>query len=142
VVDTGEVAGPWVALDALADDVLEGLRALEGTLVASVHQSHAYTDGACLYFTFAGRGPDDAGPEWRERYYRAAWDRLSSATLERGAALSHHHGIGINRARFMAPALGEGLAVLQAIKDALDPGGILNPGKLGLRSRFGAAPWP
>jgi alkyldihydroxyacetonephosphate synthase len=142
VVDTAEVAGPWGALAALADDVLDGLRALPGTLVASVHQSHAYTDGACLYFTFAGRGPDDAGPDWRERYYLAAWDRLSGAALERGAALSHHHGIGINRARFMAPALGAGLGVLQAIKDALDPAGVLNPGKLGLRSPFGAVPWP
>ena len=33
---------------------------IEGTLVASAHQSHAYTDGACLYFTFAGRGPEGA----------------------------------------------------------------------------------
>src|ERR1019366_8858562 len=38
--------------------VLGALGGVEGTLVASSHQSHAYTDGACLYFTFAGRPPD------------------------------------------------------------------------------------
>jgi alkyldihydroxyacetonephosphate synthase len=56
--------------------------------------------------------------------------------------LSHHHGVGINRARFVATALGPGLAVLRAVKAALDPKGILNPGKLGLPSPFGEVPWP
>ena len=57
VVDTTEIAGRWAALPALADDVIAALAAVPGTLAASVHQSHAYPDGACLYFTFAGGGP-------------------------------------------------------------------------------------
>ncbi len=59
-----------------------------------------------------------------------------------GGAISHHHGIGLNRARFLRPALGSGFDVLAAVKDALDPRGILNPGKLGLDSPFGEVPWP
>jgi alkyldihydroxyacetonephosphate synthase len=63
--------------------------------------------------------------------------------LEHGGALSHHHGIGLNRARFVADALGGGFDVLAAVKAALDPHGILNPGKLGLPSPFGPSPaWP
>jgi len=61
---------------------------------------------------------------------------------EAGAAISHHHGVGLNRARFMPAALGESFAVLRAVKDALDPRGILNPGKLGLPSPFGEVAWP
>lgn len=138
VVDTAEVSGRWRVLPQLAKDVLDALRSLPGTLVASTHQSHAYPDGACLYFTFAGR-PE---PERVERYYAEAWDRLTTQVLRHGAAISHHHGIGINRGRFLARALGTGFDVLGSIKAAVDPQGILNPGKLGLLDPFGAAPWP
>ena len=118
----------------------------------SSHQSHAYTDGACLYFTFAGRPPDAGadggsrseaeGRDWTARYYRRAWDEVTRATLDAGGAISHHHGIGLNRARFLPEALGPGFGVLSAVKRALDPRGILNPGKLGLDSPFGEVPWP
>jgi alkyldihydroxyacetonephosphate synthase len=59
-----------------------------------------------------------------------------------GGAISHHHGIGINRARFLPGALGASFGVLESVKQALDPHGILNPGKLGLPSPFGPAVWP
>jgi alkyldihydroxyacetonephosphate synthase len=144
VVDTAEVSGRWGSLPRLAERVVAELEALPGTLVASVHQSHAYPDGACLYFTFAGRreGGESADLEWEEAYYRAAWDTVTRVVRQHHCAISHHHGIGLNRSRFMADALGEGFSVLAALKHALDPAGILNPGKLGLPSPFGPVGWP
>ncbi len=142
VVDTVEVSAPWGVLAHLADDVLGALRSLDGTVVGSVHQSHAYPDGACLYFTFAGLPEPDAGLPGVEAYYRDAWEAVMGATRRHGGAISHHHGIGLNRARFLGDALGEGASVLATLKAALDPAGILNPGKLGLPSPFGAVPWP
>ncbi len=150
IADTVEIAAAWSALPGIYDDAAAAVGALDGTLAVSAHQSHAYPDGACLYFTFAGRpqaaaaGPS-GGPEAiaaAEAYYRAAWDAVMDATTARGGALSHHHGIGINRGRFMAASLDGGLPVLAAVKAALDPAGILNPGKLGLPSPLGVAPWP
>jgi alkyldihydroxyacetonephosphate synthase len=147
VVDTVEISARWTALPGLYRAVLGALTGVEGTLAASSHQSHAYADGACLYFTFAGRPPADGMADaerraWTQQYYRKAWDEVTRATMAAGGAISHHHGIGINRARFLPDALGAGFSVLSAIKEALDPHGILNPGKLGLHNPFGPVPWP
>jgi len=128
VVDTMEITGAWGSLPAIYRDATTAIQGVEGTMVASAHLSHSYPDGACLYFTFAGQPEADA----REAYYRAAWDAGTRAVLAHGGALSHHHGVGLNRARFVHEALGGAFDVLTAIKSALDPHGILNPGKLGL----------
>jgi alkyldihydroxyacetonephosphate synthase len=137
VVDTMEVAGRWRDLPAIYDATIEALLGVQGTLAASAHQSHSYPDGACLYFTFAGQvEPDD-----RSAYHRALWDAGQGAALAAGAALSHHHGVGLARGRFVADALGPAFSVLEATKAALDPNGILNPGKLGLPSPWGKIDW-
>ncbi|MGH9245896.1 MAG: FAD-binding oxidoreductase [Acidimicrobiales bacterium] len=138
VVDTMEIVGRWRDLPRIYADTVAALGDVDGTLVASGHLSHSYLEGACLYFTFAGKVEADD----REAYYTAAWDAGTRAVLAGGGALSHHHGIGLNRARFMREALGPAFDVLAALKRALDPNGILNPGKLGLPSPFGAVPWP
>jgi alkyldihydroxyacetonephosphate synthase len=138
VVDTMEISGNWRDLPVIYERTTAAMLAVEHTMVASAHQSHSYTDGGCLYFTFAGQPPADA----REDFYRAVWDVGTRAVLAAGGALSHHHGVGLNRSRFVADALGGGFDVLQGIKTALDPNGILNPGKLGLASPFGDLPWP
>jgi alkyldihydroxyacetonephosphate synthase len=133
VVDTMEVVGRWRDLPTIYRATVDALTSVEGTLAASAHQSHSYPDGGCLYFTFAAQVP----PEDRDRYYRSAWDAGTRAVLASGGALSHHHGVGLNRSRFVAEALGPAVDVLAAAKAALDPNGILNPGKLGLASPFG-----
>jgi alkyldihydroxyacetonephosphate synthase len=142
VVDTAEVAGRWAVLAGLYEDVTTALGAVEGTLVASAHQSHAYTDGACLYFTFAARPPAEADADWGDRYYRAAWDAVMGAVVAAGAAVSHHHGIGLLRADALRRSLGPTHELLATLKGALDPSGVLNPGKLGLPSPFGSPAWP
>src|ERR1700738_3104976 len=58
-VDTIEVAARWTVLPALYRDVIDAVRAVDGTLLAAPHQSHSYPDGACLYFTFAGKPASD-----------------------------------------------------------------------------------
>lgn len=138
VVDTMEISAPWSRLDAIYEAATAAIAAVPGTLAASAHQSHSYVTGACLYFTFAAQ----VAPEEREAYYVAAWDAGTRAVLANGGSLSHHHAVGLNRARFMPEALGTGLDVLATVKAALDPNGIMNPGKLGLPDPFGGQAWP
>ncbi len=138
VVDTMEIAAPWSRLAELYDAVRAALLAVPHARAASCHLSHSYPDGACLYFTFAATPP----PAEIESTYIALWDAGQRTVLANGGNLSHHHGVGLNRARFIAEALGDAHGVLVAVKGALDPQGILNPGKLGLPSPFGDGPWP
>jgi alkyldihydroxyacetonephosphate synthase len=137
VVDTMEVAGCWRDLPAIYDATIEALLGVEGTMAATAHQSHSYLDGACLYFTFAGKV--DATD--RTRYHRALWDAGQRAALGAGASISHHHGVGLARGPYVRDALGPAFDVLVAVKGALDPNGILNPGKLGLPSPWGDVTW-
>jgi alkyldihydroxyacetonephosphate synthase len=138
VVDTTEISARWSALPTIYEEGCAALKAVPGMWVASAHQSHSYPDGACLYFTWAGQPPEGTPGD---EFYRAAWTAISQTVLAHGGALSHHHGVGLNRGRFMQEALGAGFDVLTAVKSALDPNGILNPGKLGLPSPFGAVDW-
>ena len=138
VVDTMEIAAPWSRLDVLFDEVRAAMMAVPHARAATCHLSHSYADGACLYFTFAATPP----PDEVESTYVALWDAGQRAVLGAGGNLSHHHGIGLNRGRFMAEALGPAHQVLMAIKSALDPNGIMNPGKLGLPTPFGDIAWP
>ena len=138
VVDTMEIAAPWSRLDQVHAAATTAMLAVPHARAASCHLSHSYLDGACLYFTFAATPPADEV----ESAYVALWDAGQRAVLAAGGNLSHHHGIGINRARFVAQALGPAHAVVIELKRALDPNGILNPGKLGIPSPFGAPSWP
>lgn len=138
VVDTLEIAAPWAALDAVFDGVRAAMMAVPHARAATCHLSHSYADGACLYFTFAATPPAHEV----EQTYVAMWDAGQRAVLAHGGNLSHHHGVGLNRSRFVREALGSAFPVLQALKGVLDPQGILNPGKLGLDGPFGQPVWP
>ena len=138
VVDTLEIAAPWSALTVIFDEVRTAMLAVPHARAATCHLSHSYNDGACLYFTFAATPP----AELVEETYVALWDAGQRAVLAHGGNLSHHHGVGLNRSRFVHEALGPAFSVLAAIKTALDPSGILNPGKLGLPGPFGEVVWP
>lgn len=136
VADTLEIAAPWAALSAIYDDVVSSIEAVPGTLKASAHQSHAYTDGACVYFSLRG----DVAVDQRRQWYRAAWDAANAALIRHDSALSHHHGCGLLRGPYLRESLGSAFDVLVGVKQLLDPNGVLNPSKLGLPSGFGRSP--
>lgn len=128
VADTLEMTGRWRDLPAIYEEVVAAINAVPGTLAGSAHQSHAYVDGACLYFSLRG----DVAVEKRADWYRAAWDAANAVLIRHGAALSHHHGVGLLRAPYMKEGLGSAFPLLEKVKIALDPDNLLNPGKLGL----------
>jgi alkyldihydroxyacetonephosphate synthase len=133
VVETLETSVPWAGAASAYAAGLSALSSVPETVYCSAHASHFYTSGACLYFTLAA-DLAGAGPEEVIDYYRRATDSFFEAVLANGGSLSHHHGIGLARAKAYRHKLPDSFSLLRAIKQALDEHGILNPGKLGLDS--------
>jgi alkyldihydroxyacetonephosphate synthase len=128
-VDTMEVAASWERLM----DLYHSVRAAIGRhAVVMAHFSHAYADGCSIYFTFVGTAADAAAAE---RLYDAIWRDGLEATTRVGGTISHHHGVGLLKAPYMAGEHREAMTIFEAAKVALDPEGILNPGKMGLAPR-------
>jgi alkyldihydroxyacetonephosphate synthase len=129
-VDTMEVAATWSRLGALYEGVR---RAIGRRAFVMAHMSHAYPDGCCIYFSFAGvaapgKGTWDAECDAR---YDAIWRDALAAALEAGGTIAHHHGVGRSKAPRLGDELGAGgLAMQRALKRAFDPHAILNPGAL------------
>lgn len=134
-VDTLETAACWSNLIPLHDAVTGAIAGAMAANAASPsakgivmsHLSHSYPDGASLYFTFMfPRALDHEISQWWA-IKRAATDTI----LAHGGTLSHHHGVGEDHRPWMGREKGRiGAPPLNALKDSIDPTGILNPGKL------------
>jgi alkyldihydroxyacetonephosphate synthase len=134
-VDTLETATRWSNIDTLYSAVRNALdSAMRETApkpgahgVVLAHISHSYPDGASLYFTtIFPRALDGEIAQWR-----AIKTAASDAIAANGGTISHHHGIGEDHLPWIGREKGAlGIEVLRAVKQALDPKGILNPGKL------------
>lgn len=126
VVDTIEVAATWSQLGSLYRGVVDAMTPHVDVLLA--HASHLYPSGANIYFTFLIASASD-DREAMERYGRA-WEAGAAATHGASATLSHHHGIGLQKAPWLAGEWGSGASVQSMLKKAFDPSGLMNPGKL------------
>jgi alkyldihydroxyacetonephosphate synthase len=131
LVETLETAHSWSGLGGLYRAVGEAIRgSLSGQGTPGIvlcHISHAYPDGASLYFTFVARA---RGGEEVEQW-RAVKAAACEAIIGAGGTITHHHAVGRDHAPYMESEVGAvGIEVLKAAKEKLDPRGIMNPGKL------------
>lgn len=141
LVETLETAQQWSGHKKL----YEGVRAaIEAELAANgmgglvmCHLSHAYRDGASLYFTvIAGQGPEGGVVNW-PKVKKAACEAIRA----NGGTLSHHHATGIDHAGYIEGEIGAtGIDAIRALRECFDPTGIMNPGKLIPRGRQNQAP--
>ena len=128
LVETLETAHTWSRLGELYQAVGGALKdALGPASIVYCHLSHAYADGASLYFTFLTRARrGDELEQWREAKAAAC-----EAIVSCQGTITHHHAIGRDHAPYMEAEVGDlGLATLRAAKERLDPAGVMNPGKL------------
>jgi alkyldihydroxyacetonephosphate synthase len=131
MVETLETSHSWSRLGELRQAVRDAIRRsleAQGTPgLVFCHLSHAYADGASLYFTFISRARRGAEIAQWAAVKRAACE----AIVAQGATITHHHAVGHDHAPYMEAEVGRtGIEALRALKERLDPAGIMNPGKL------------
>ncbi len=131
IADTFETSCTWTAFPTLYDEVSEAMRSalarVCGQGLVTCRFTHVYPDGPAPYFTFLGRAKRGAELEQWAELKRVASDALLAA----GGTITHHHAVGRTHRpwyhRERSPLFASALV---AVKGALDPDGLLNPGVL------------
>ncbi len=131
MADTFETACTWSRFGALHRDVTSSVGAALASQCGggrvTCRFTHVYPDGPAAYYTFIGR----AG-EGRELAQWAAVKSAASEALARhGATITHHHAVGrTHRPWYDRERPSLFASALSAMKRALDPAGVMNPGAL------------
>jgi alkyldihydroxyacetonephosphate synthase len=126
LAESFETSVPWDRIEdvcAAAEDAIASectARGVAGRPYLSYRVTQTYHAGVCIYFTMAlsGRGLADPGGAFHD-----IEQALRQVILDHGGSLSHHHGVGKIRQRFLPQVhSGAGLEVIRAAKRAVDPG--------------------
>ena len=121
IIDTMECSVTWEMMPRVHKEVRKFAKSRPHT-VCMTHLSHAYPQGANLYFIFIGLF------ENKEEYVEYQYGIFDNIQLQ-GAAMSHHHGVGKMTAAWVEQAIGEtDFEIFKALKNHFDPNNIMNPG--------------
>jgi len=119
---TEDVCVPRTRLPDMVTRIEQAARS-HGVFIATV--AHAGDGNLHPVFVFDRGLPEVPPAVW------AAADEIFRAALQLGGTLTGEHGVGMIKRRWLAEELGpESMRVHRAIKNALDPDGIMNPGKV------------
>ena len=121
VIDTMECGVTWSMMGKVHDGVREFAKSRPDT-ICMTHLSHAYPQGANLYFIFIGKFKD------KEEYLNYQFGIFDNIAYY-GASVSHHHGVGKMTAKWVEGSIGtDNLNVFRALKNHFDPKNIMNTG--------------
>lgn len=127
---TTEVSAGWSAIGDIYEAALGRIRAeVPGITLLGGHSSHSYVNGTNMYFNYfydVACAPE----EEVTTYYLPIIAIICEETLRRGGSIVHHHGIGKARARWVREEYGSSFVILERLKQAFDPSGVMNRGTI------------
>ena len=128
---TTEISADWSAINEIYEAVLPRIRAeIPGITLLGGHSSHSYINGTNMYFNYFYDLLDCAPQDEATTYTLPIIAIIVEETLRHGGSIVHHHGIGKARARWVKDEYGSSYPILEALKQAFDPNGIMNAGTI------------
>ncbi len=113
-----------VPISRLAECILETRTDLHGTSLLAPLVGHVGDGNFHLIFVLDPAKPEEFAEAKRINA------RLVHRALEMGGTCTGEHGVGVGKMDYLAEEHGEALEVMKAIKRALDPANLMNPGKM------------
>jgi alkyldihydroxyacetonephosphate synthase len=128
---TTEISADWSSVNEIYEAAMRRIRAeIPGITLLGGHSSHSYINGTNMYFNYFYDLLDVAPEDENELIYRPIIDIICEETLRFGGSIVHHHGIGKARAPWVRNEYGTSFTMLETLKRAFDPNGIMNAGTI------------
>ena len=128
---TTEISADWSTINDIYEAVLPRIRAeMKGITLLGGHSSHSYINGTNMYFNYFYDLVDCEPVEENDKYYLPIIGIICEETLRLGGSIVHHHGIGKARAPWVKDEYGTSYPMLETLKHAFDPNGIMNMGTI------------
>ena len=128
---TTEISSDWSTINDIYEAVIPRIRAeIKGITLLGGHSSHSYINGTNMYFNYFYDLIDCEPEEENDKYYFPIIQIICEETLRLGGSIVHHHGIGKARARWVKDEYGSSYPMLEALKRAYDPQGVMNMGTI------------
>jgi alkyldihydroxyacetonephosphate synthase len=128
---TTEVSADWSSINDIYEAAIARIRQeIRGLTLLGGHSSHSYINGTNMYFNYFYDLIDCEPEEENDKYYFPIIKIICEETLRFGGSIVHHHGIGKARARWVREEYGSSFAMLETLKRAFDPNGVMNMGTI------------
>jgi FAD/FMN-containing dehydrogenase len=128
---TTEVSADWSSINAIYEAAIARIRAeIPGLTLLGGHSSHSYINGTNMYFNYFYDLLDVPPVEEATQIYLPIVSIICEETLRRGGSIVHHHGIGKARAPWASAEYGSSYPMVETLKRAFDPNGIMNKGTI------------
>ncbi|WP_251033161.1 FAD-binding oxidoreductase [Bacillus sp. ISL-7] len=130
---TTEVSADWESITKIYHNVIKRVREefdrIEDITMLGGHSSHSYLNGTNMYFVY--NYTINCAPEDEMRiYHHPIQTIIVEETLKLGGSMCHHHGIGKYRSEWTLEEHGSAYYMLEKLKEAFDPNGIMNFGTI------------
>ncbi|MCM3761448.1 FAD-binding oxidoreductase [Alkalihalobacillus oceani] len=128
---TTEVSGTWDIIHDIYEKCLARIRnEIPDITLLGGHSSHSYLNGTNMYFVYYYNLVDIKPEEEITKYHYPINKIIVEETIKAGGSMVHHHGIGKHRTAWVKDEYGSSYYILETLKKAFDPNGIMNKGTI------------